>query len=62
MILYFISYHVRHKMQLDQPTHSWVSTYIHILTWKITDHENVSRGIISELVFLLCGFSLTVTC
>lgn len=41
MILYFISYHVCHKMQLDQSTHSRVNTYIHILTWKITDHENV---------------------
>lgn len=49
-------------MELDKFTHSWVSTCIHILTWKIIDHENVSRGIMNELVFLLCGFSLTVTC
>lgn len=35
-------------MELDKFTHSWVSTYIHVLTWKIIGHENVSR-IISEL-------------
>lgn len=51
-------------MEIDKFTHSWVSTSIQVITWKIIYHADVCRGIIRELddwPFLLCEFSLTVT-
>lgn len=64
MFLYFYFISVFHKMEIDKFTHSWVSTSIQVITWRIIYHADVRRGIIREpadFPFLLCEFSLTVT-
>lgn len=64
MFLYFYFISVFHKMEIDKFTHSWVSTSIQVITWRIIYHADVRRGITREPAdwpFLLCEFSLTVT-
>lgn len=61
MFLYFYFISVFLKMEIDKFTHSWVSSSIQVITWRIIYHADVCRGITADWPFLLCEFSLTVT-